>query len=89
MYRNNLVQVNVKYAITTQKFQCLTRGFLWFGGSRSRAPPCASGRQELISVEERDADEEEETVTHHQQLHQGVLPQGFGPRLASRRKQNA
>lgn len=86
MYSNNRIQANIKNTITAQKFQCLTREFLWFGGSRSRAPPCASGRQELGSVEEGDAAEEQSSVTHHQQLHQRVLPQGLGPRLERRKK---
>lgn len=32
-------------------------------------------------MEEGDADEEQSSITHHQQLHQRVLPQGLGPRL--------
>lgn len=86
MYNNNLIYVNIKNTVTTHNFTSLTRESLWSGGSRSRAPPCASGRRERGSVREGHAEEEEQTVTHHQQLHQRVLPQGFGSRLEIRRQ---
>lgn len=67
---------------------------LWSGGSQSRVPPCASERQQQqqqqqLSWRNDRADGDKQTKyfsTHHQQLHQCVLPQGFKAGLENKEK---
>ena len=60
---------------------------LWSAGSQNKVPPCASERQRQLSWRnDRAGGDKKKNNTHHQQLHQCVLPQGFKAGLENQEK---